>query len=255
MPREIFCFDLASGYATRIDAIGNISCYNGVGGWNGKAGADSLDAAAWIDQSSAMRIASKVIPDLIIDGIQSDPSASLIGSPGPLGGPTYEGQYPQGNRLMRLEDFPDPSRVNMERTLFDLDDRGRLARIRHPDTGRETVFDLAEESTPEISYVKSFASGAWVLEDVQIYPEGKPELFDPVQVVLLAREMAFETAEARRQSQSERVATPEGRRELERIRDEAIGTGLSQSTKRFALILTGLIVIAVGSLAWWKHRG
>jgi len=155
---------------------------------------------------------------------------------------------------MPLDDYPDPSRIKPERVLFDLDDRGRLARIRYPDSGRETTFDLAEDSTAELSYVRSFANGAWVLEDVQIYPEGKPELFDPESVVKLARDMAFETAEARRVSQSEQPSTPEARQNLERLREEAIGTGLSQSTKRFALILTGLIVIAVGSLAWWRNR-
>lgn len=43
-------------------------------------------------------------------------------------------------------------------------------------------------------------------------------------------------------------------REIRKRVSDTLDSGLSQSTKRFALILTGLLVIGVGSLAWWKNR-
>ena len=206
------------------------------------------------DRHKTRHLASKVFPQLIVENIDTDESATLIHLQGPLGGPTYEGVYPQGNRLLAIEDYPHPDRVRLERVIFDLDEQGRLVRIRHSETSHVTEFNLADEFTSQISIAKSFGDGGWMLEESQIYPNLRPELFELTRVIALARTLAFETADARRTEQSERAATPIGKKQMEDLRDDFLSTGLNQSTKRFALILTGLIVIAVGSLAWWKNR-
>ncbi len=155
---------------------------------------------------------------------------------------------------MRQRDYPGNAEVPLRTTHFDLDTNGRLVRIHVPENDHDTRFDLAPASTAELSYVNSFANGSWILESVDIDSKGNLDTFNPQSVIERSRAIAFATAEARRRESVKEASTEEGRRKIERRVQEAQGTGLSQSTKRFALILTGLIVIAVGSLAWWKNR-
>ena len=253
--REYFAYDYKSGAATRIDAMGNVRSVDPSGaGSSGRAGESALKPDGSLSFLNAKRMASIVMPQLIVQGIQSDPKASLVTEVGALGGPTYTGEYPTGNRLISAEDLKGALSVPIERVYYDFDELNRLAQMRYESSDRIDRFDLADSSTSTLSYVRTFGNGSWVLKDVRVTDNSNLGIFRPEYIADLARAEALELSGIRASSQSERAATPEGQRELERIRDEAIGTGLSQSTKRFALILTGLIVIAVGSIAWWKNR-
>jgi len=253
--KEYFAYDYATGAATRIDAVGNIQTIdpNGVGS-SGKAGAASLKPAEHLDFRNAIRMASVVMPQLIVKGIENDPNASLVTESGELGGPTYVGEYPTGSRLVSSEILKSAFNVPVVRVYYDLDDQQRLARIRYENSDRVQNFDLAEDSTAAISYVNSFGDGAWTLSDIRMNDSTDFDIFKPDYVAKLAQADAIEFADSKRTTQSITAATPEGANRIEQARDETLGTGLPQSTKRFALILTGLIVIAVGSLAWWKNR-
>lgn len=194
------------------------------------------------------------MPQLIVNGIENDPNASLVTESGELGGPTYVGEYPTGNRLVSPEILKSAFNVPVERVYYDLDDQQRLARIRYENSDRVQNFDLAEDSTAAISYVESFGDGAWALSDFRMNDSTNFDIFKPDYVAKLAQADAIEFADSKRQTQSSAAATPKGADRIEQARDETLATGLPQSTKRFALIITGLIVIAVGSLAWWKNR-
>lgn len=194
------------------------------------------------------------MPQLIVKGIENDPNASLVTESGELSGPTYVGEYPTGNRLVSSEILKGAFNVPVERVYYDLDDQQRLARIRYENSDRVQNFDLAEDSTATISYVESFGDGAWALSDIRMYDSTNFDIFKPDYVAKLAQTDAIEFADSKRQTQSIAAATPEGANRIEQARDATLATGLSQSTIRFALIITGLVVIAVGSLAWWKNR-
>ena len=256
LPVEFFAFNFNADSVLRIAASGECVLITPSTGWmEGQAGTDGLNQIAEYKRLDALRIASTVMPQLYLA------EASDIQQPRPVGngtnefdGSTLAGEFPNGQRLFRREDFPNPSATRMESVEFDLDAEGRLVRIRVPELNVDTRFDLAEDSNSTISYVRTFGDGHWKLQEVQIDPKGDRSIFEPANVVDRARKLAFAAAEAQRSQVQEAASTEEGMREIRHRVSETHDTGISQSTKRFALILTGLIVIAVGSLAWWKNR-
>ena len=251
---EYFSYDYQSGAACRIDATGHITLLTPDGtGFTGQAGTDHLVPSDSINHNTAILVSSMVMPQLIVTGIDSDPAATVVRETGPRGGPTYAGEYPLGNRLLTADIFPSSSTPSTEKVLFDFDTEGRLVQLRHPATNRETLYDLDPDSTPELSYVKSFADAQWVLDSISIDKNGNPSIFDPDYVVTIARNMAFDDADQKRIAINEQMSTPNGRRIFENIRNKSIPQSISRSF-RLPLIFTGIIILAVGSLAWWKQR-
>lgn len=253
--REYFAYDYNSGAATRIDAVGHILSVDPSGaGSSGRAGEAELKPDGSLSFLNARRMASVVMPQLIVQGIQSDPRASLVTEAGVRGGPTYAGDYPTGNRLISADELKGALSVPIERVYYDFDEQNRLAQIRYESSDRIDRFDLADSSTSTLSYVKTFGNGSWVLRDVRVTDDSNHGIFRPEYVADLARAEALELSGIRASSQAAAAQEPEGIKSMERARDDALSDGVSVSTKHFALILTGLIVIAVGGLAWWRNR-
>lgn len=253
--REYFAYDYKSGAATRIDAMGNVRSVDPRGiGSSGRAGEAGLKPDGSLSFLNAKRMASIVMPQLIVQGIQSDPKATLVTEAGVRGGPTYTGEYLTGNRLISAGELKGALSVPIERVYYDFDEQNRLAQIRYEDSDRIDRFDLADSSTSALSYVKTFGNGSWVLKDVRVSDNSNLDIFRPDSIADLARAEAIELSGIRASSQAAAAEEPEGIEGMERARDDALSDGVSVSTKRFALILTGLIVIAVGGLAWWRNR-
>lgn len=251
----LYAYDFDSGSALRIEPPGDVLLIvTPEDVYEGLAGASYLKQSALRNERSSLRIASQIFPQLIVNGIQSDSNARLLDTIGPLGGPTYEGDYPLGNRLMQLNELPTSASDQIRTASFDFDERGCLRRVTHQDTGRQIEFNLAEDSSPEFAYLNSFADGAWVLDHIQVNPWNREEFFEPEIVVRLARGIAFESAAKRLDSQITKAATQEGLSEMRRIAAKTRNTGSSQAHTRLALIITGILVIAGGCFAWWKNR-
>ncbi len=121
---------------------------------------------------------------------------------------------------------------------------------RHAAGTTETLEYVDDPKNPRLAIPKSFANGGWMLHNYEIYPEGRPDLFTPENVIVRARELLIAYNE-RKEALSQ---TPEAKRQVAKSLKQLGGDTAPYRTTRFALILTGLIVIAVGSLAWWKNR-
>lgn len=248
-----YAYDYQTNSAVRIDSRSEILLVVNNVVFKGRPGESRLASSEPAKPLYAHRIASQVMPQLILNDIETVASLVQADATGPLGGPTLTGRFPQGNRLMPIEEYPDPSRVSFDQVLYDLDAHGRLAQIRYPESDRKTVFDLAVNSTKNISYLNSLSDGGWVLEEFIVHPDHN-SIFKSDQVIALARELAFRSAALKSIHDKVHAATSAGRNQLAQSRDVALGTDGPHVTQRFALIITGLIVIAVGSLAWWKNR-
>ena len=253
--REYFAYDYESGAAIRIDAVGNIYTITPDGqGYSGRAGVAYLKESPALNLRRAKRFASKVIPQLIVSDIESDDHASLVTDNGELGGPVYTGEYPLGERLMTKHDFPDGSPITYSRAFYDFDTQGRLARVRYEQTGREQTFDIAPSSTPDIPYLQTFGDGTWTLVGARIHGRSRPNIFDPDRVAEIARDHTFTLPVVHREAQPNNSPANDQKHAAESRRTNPFDKGVMESTKSLALIITGLIVICVGSLAWWKNR-
>lgn len=255
-PVEFFAYDFDTGSALRIRAPGDIFLKSPRHGYlQATSGSSKLNQVSDYDVLSTLRMVSLVMPQVHlsrIPGIPMPKGDSAITNN--YGGITLTGTYPNGRRLMELDEYPIPSTVQQRLVHFELNSKGHLVSLLVPETGSNLTFDIAEDCPVDVPYAKSFADGAWVLEKAEINPESDLSLFEPENVVAMARSLAFEAAEAQRDRTTETASSEEGMREIRKRVSDTLDSGLSQSTKRFALILTGLLVIGVGSLAWWKNR-
>lgn len=255
LPVEFIAYDFDTSSALRIAANGECSLISPTTGWmGGESGTDRLQRDADYTPLAALRLASLVMPQLLLSQAPGIADARQIdGYTNEFGGVTLSGEYPLGYRLFRTHDFPNPNDLPIHTVHFDLDMNGRLVRVHVPELDRETLFDLADGSSAALSYVKSFGDGQWQLEQVHIEPNGDLAIFDPENVIDRARDIAFAAAEAQRERSKKAASTKRGKSEIEKRVIESQNTGQPQSAN-FALIITGLIVIGVGSVAWWKNR-
>ncbi len=128
---------------------------------------------------------------------------------------------------------------------------GRLHSIYHHSTGETEILDYIDDAKdPRLAISSSLAKGGWVLHDYEIYSEGRPDLFTPEAVTSRARTMLISYNE----QQKARLQTPEAKHQLEQSYERLGGETAPLRTIRLILILVGLTVIGVGSLAWWKNR-
>ncbi len=256
IPRhEYFAYDYETGAGTRIYSTGLIRSVDPTGiGSTGQAGAAWMQPAEHLTAENAKRMASVVMPQFLVEGIRNDPRADLVSETGEFGGPTYKGEFPAGQRLRSRAEFGNAISIPMEQVAFDFDGQDRLVQVRYGNDERVVRLDLAEDSTSDLSYVQTFADGAWALSEVRITPSTNHEVFTSAYITTLAASRAFELAAAIEGAQSEAASTPEGLRAMQRRRDAAMGGGASASAKRAALILSGIAIAAVGLFAWWKRR-
>ena len=156
-----------------------------------------------------------------------------------------------GSIAATIRGLPEGFTAASHQVDYKFDPSGRLHSIhRHSTDETEILTYIDDAKDQKLAIPKSFANGGWVLHDYEIYPEGRPDLFTPEAVTARARDMLI----AHNERQRELKQSPESQRQLAKSIEQLGGEASPHRTKRFALIITGLIVIAVGSLAWWKNR-
>lgn len=167
------------------------------------------------------------------------------------GNTIYESVLISGSISSTIRGLPEGFTAATQQVDYTFGPDGRLHSIHRHSTGETEILEYIDDAKdPRLAIPKSFASGGWVLHSYEIYPEGRPDLFTPEAVTARARDMFV----AYNERQSEMSQTPEAKRQLARSIEQLGGDSTPLRTTRFALILTGLIVVAVGSLAWWRNR-
>lgn len=91
------------------------------------------------------------------------------------------------------------------------------------------------------------------LVSVETYIPGRPDLFEPDAILPRIQALTQQNAEEEQALVAATLATPSGQKQMQEAQRPDNGI-FGWKSNRMALILTGLIVIAVGSLAWWKNR-
>lgn len=156
-----------------------------------------------------------------------------------------------GSVATTIRGLPEGFTAATRRVDYTFGPDGRLHSIKRHDTGEtETLEYIDDAKDPKLAIPKSFTNGAWILHEYEIHPGGRPDLFTPEAVTARARDMLI----AFNERQEEMSQTLAARRQLTKSIEQLGGESAPLRTTRLALILTGLIVVAVGSLAWWKHR-
>ena len=95
--------------------------------------------------------------------------------------------------------------------------------------------------------------GGMRVVEVQTYIPGRPDLFEPDAVLPMVQKFAQKRAVNEQAIVANILSTEGGQKQMQEAQRPDNGI-FGWKSNRMALILTGLIVIAVGSLAWWKNR-
>lgn len=253
---QYFGYDIATGAGFKIASDGRIFLYTPDGiGYKGTAGASQLTISADVDRYSIMQQCSAAFPQLHIVDIESDPNANQLQITSDYGGSVYEAVAPLGNRILPISFYPKGVTIPNYTAKFYFDTRHRLRQRDVIDSSTTEYYDYDDTNTAQLHPVESYLNGYWVLEsDSTRFIDRADGIFQPDYIVEYARSNAFSHATSKFAEEEVLASKPSGQHELERRRKNVLDTRVSQSTKRFALILTGLIIIAVGSLAWWKNR-
>lgn len=202
---------------------------------------DELDALSFI----------RPFPFLIEKYLNELPQDTCEVSVSSGGNTIYECVLISGSISSTIRGLPDGFTAATQRVDYTFGPDGRLHSIHRHSTGETEILEYIDDAKdPRLAIPKSFASGGWVLHSYEIYPEGRPDLFTSEAVTARARDMLV----AYNERQSEMSQTPQAKRQLARSIEQLGGDSAPLRATRFALILTGLIVIAVGSLAWWRNR-
>ncbi|HED52746.1 MAG TPA: hypothetical protein ENJ00_00910 [Phycisphaerales bacterium] len=138
---------------------------------------------------------------------------------------------------------------------YNFDPEGNLVSTkRGDDSPQQVVYAEAEhtELAPAQPWGYDRPSGTKIIR-VDTYIPGRPDLFEPSEMLPILSELTQQLAEAERSYVDEYKNTPKGQRELEKSQrrsSQIFGIHLD----RAALILTGLVLIGIGGYTWWRQR-
>lgn len=173
----------------------------------------------------------------------------------PDGSATYTARLVIGNLGLTAQGYEHPG-----------GSRDAIVRYSFDSTGRLTTIDREENPTQIIEYADARhpvlapalprnynePSGMQVVS-VETYIPGRPDLFEPDVMLARIQRLTQQHAEEEQALVAATLATEGGQEQMRESQEPDNGI-FGWRSNRVALILTGLIVIAVGSLAWWKNR-
>lgn len=190
-------------------------------------------------------------PFILAHYLEQLPAGTCVKEELPDGSTLYACTLISGSVATTIRGLPEGFTAATQQIDYTFGPDGRLHSIHRHSTGETEVLEYIDDAkNPKLAIPKSFANGGWILHNYEIYPEGRPDLFTPEAVTARAREMLI----AFNERQEEMSQTPQAKRQLERSIEQLGGDSAPLRTTRLALILKGLIVTAVASIAWWKHR-
>lgn len=190
-------------------------------------------------------------PFILAHYLEQLPAGTCVKEELPDGSTLYACSLISGSIEATIRGLPEGFTAATRQVDYNFGPDGKLKSIKRHDAGETEVLEYIDDAKdPRLAIPKSFANGGWVLHNYEIYPEGRPDLFTPEAVTARARDMLI-TYNERQNAMSQ---TPKAKRQLERSIEQLGGDSAPLRTTRLALILTGLIVTAVASLARWKHR-
>lgn len=254
MLAEVVAFDYATGATLRIEASGRILLYTPDGrGYEGVAGLADLRPSERVNAATSPAFATPAIPAAGLYQLEHFTGFERLGEDGPFGGPVFSGSFPLGDPALAQIDGGSTGFEYRELTVsYLLDERGYLREIRDQNEQAVHAFDAVDTHPPRHVAALSLAGGSLVLLDHRVAVEGDRSVFEPRAVAERARVMAFEQAEAERDAEREMFATDVGRTRMEHARNRQFDS--SSVGPRFALISTGVLLVAIGLVGWWKRR-
>lgn len=172
----------------------------------------------------------------------------------PDGSMTITAQLVLGNLGLTARGYVPPGDVKRTEARYTFDPSGLLTSIQHGDHIRPVRYASAEHPVLAPMYPdESLGTTDFNFVSVETYMPGRPELFEQDAVIALFQQISQQRAEADRAAVSQILETSEGQTDHRDAQQSTNGL-FGVSFNRLALIITGLIVISVGSLAWWKNR-
>lgn len=144
----------------------------------------------------------------------------------------------------------------LQTVRYTIDPSGRVDSVYNSTTGEIHNFVYADADYPLLAPAQSWnynVPNGVAISSIAIIPDGDPNLFQPKNFIQDIHELTLKNAERTREIVQSNLDDPQVAKQL--LKDSRPGWSVGNfSVRQLALILTGLLVIGVGSLAWWKNR-
>lgn len=229
-------------------------CYRGRAIPGGVVYADEAEVRLGVFSDSAVE---QAFPAVMMIGLrrQLDQAVSIERRSG--GGYGVVFRFPMGDRAFVPERYPLEWDVSPREVAIELDDAGRLLAVtRERQRGKRERWQIAyaDGSPPRFPIAAAYGPApGWVLEAFEAFPEGRPELFDKERVERLASEVETSFDSPARYHVAG-VSAREPSNAPAHIQARPLPAAEDRGAVRWPWIATGMLVIGIGVIAWWRRR-
>lgn len=218
--------------------------------FEGRAGESSLIPSESDVNALPIHAFAEAFPFLLSELIPQLPDDAITVETQPDGTSVYSCQLISGGLGLTIRGLPEGFESVSREIRYTFSREGKLLSKHDVTNDLLEEFSYVDSDCPQLAIPSSFADGNWVISDFECYESFPAHVFDEAYITDRARTMLINYNEWQR----ERTQTPEAQRSLADSIDKLSGDPQPIYTRRWALIITGILVIAVGFLAWWKNR-
>ena len=218
--------------------------------FEGRAGESTLLPCDSGESGLPTHTFADAFPFLLSEMVPQLPDEVVTFESRPDGTSVYTCQLLSGGLGLTIRGLPEGFVSESREIKYTFSSEGKL--ISKHDSSNDLLdeFTYAESDCPQLAIPASFSNGNWVLTKYECYESFPSDVFSEEYITDRARNMLVSHNERR----NERMSTNQVQKEITELQNELSGNSAQAKTKQWALVITGLLVIGVGSLAWWRNR-